>query len=148
MTCSLAMLGQGVFYLMIAIWIDHVQCTKFKKTGGQDGKLQPQLDVNADIIEHEKVVRNEENDSQYQIRAVDLRKTYKETNIQAVCGNTFGVKQGEIFGLLGPNGAGKSTTFGMMCLDIAKTSGVAKVLRKRVEEIDVLKEGSYIGLCP
>jgi ABC-type multidrug transport system ATPase subunit len=56
---------------------------------------------------------------------VDLRKTYTENNLQAVCGNTFGIKKGEIFGLLGPNGAGKSTTFSMMCLDIAKTSGEA-----------------------
>jgi ABC-2 type transport system ATP-binding protein len=58
------------------------------------------------------------------------------------------VKKGEIFGLLGPNGAGKSTTFSMMCLDIPKTSGEAKVLQRRVEDIDVLAEGPYIGLCP
>ena len=58
------------------------------------------------------------------------------------------MKKGEIFGLLGPNGAGKSTTFSMMCLDIPKTSGDAKVLHKRVEDIDVLVDGPYIGLCP
>jgi len=51
-------------------------------------------------------------------------------------------------GLLGPNGAGKSTTFSMMCLDIPKTSGEAKVLDTKVEDIDVLAQGSYIGLCP
>ena len=65
----------------------------------------------------------------------------------AVCGNTFGVRKGEILGLLGPNGAGKSTTFSMMCLEISKTSGEARVLNSKVEEINVLKQGCYIGLC-
>lgn len=58
------------------------------------------------------------------------------------------MKKGEIFGLLGPNGAGKSTTFSMMCLDSPKTSGEAKILNKRVEDIDVLHDGPFIGLCP
>jgi len=43
----------------------------------------------------------------------------------AVCSNTFGVRQGEVFGLLGPNGAGKSTTFAMMALQTPITSGKA-----------------------
>lgn len=51
----------------------------------------------------------------------------------AVCGNTFGVRKGEILGMLGPNGAGKSTTFSMMCLDIPKTSGEARVMNSEVE---------------
>lgn len=115
--------------------------------GGKDGMLQPQLQVYSDIIDHDKEVRGARTDT-YQIRAVDLKKTYRETNLQAVCGNTFGIKKGEIFGLLGPNGAGKSTTFSMMCLDIAKTSGDAQVLGKDVEDINILEEGPYIGLCP
>jgi ABC-2 type transport system ATP-binding protein len=38
----------------------------------------------------------------------DLRKSYGK--IEAVCGISFEIASGEIFGLLGPNGAGKTTT--------------------------------------
>ena len=38
----------------------------------------------------------------------DLRKRYE--GVQAACGVSFEVQDGEIFGLLGPNGAGKTTT--------------------------------------
>jgi len=34
-----------------------------------------------------------------------------------VCGNTLGVRKGEVLGLLGPNGAGKSSTFSMLSMD-------------------------------
>ena len=106
------------------------------------------MQVYTDVIEHEKDVKNPANDGDYYIKAVDLKKTYASTKLQAVCGNTFGIKKGEIFGLLGPNGAGKSTTFSMLTLDEAKTTGECKVIQKRVEDLNVLEEGSYIGLCP
>jgi len=64
--------------------------------------------------------------------------TKKFGDFTAVDAIDFSVRRGESFGLLGPNGAGKSTTFSMMCLDIPKTSGEAKVLQRRVEDIDVL----------
>jgi ABC-2 type transport system ATP-binding protein len=42
------------------------------------------------------------------IRAEDLYKSYGP--VEALCGVTFDVSEGEVFGLLGPNGAGKTTT--------------------------------------
>jgi ABC-type multidrug transport system ATPase subunit len=36
----------------------------------------------------------------------------------------------------------------MLTLDEAKTAGECMVIQKRVEDVDVLAEGSYIGLCP
>lgn len=38
----------------------------------------------------------------------DLHKRYDE--VEAACGVSFDIQDGEIFGLLGPNGAGKTTT--------------------------------------
>jgi ABC-type multidrug transport system ATPase subunit len=77
-----------------------------------------------------------------------LKKTYPKATHQAITGNTFGVRKGEIFGMLGPNGAGKSTTFSIMALDIPKTSGYAEVLNTRVEDLNILEQGPWIGLCP
>jgi ABC-2 type transport system ATP-binding protein len=42
------------------------------------------------------------------IQAEDLYKTYG--SVTALCGVSFAVEEGEVFGLLGPNGAGKTTT--------------------------------------
>src|SRR5215470_20068535 len=49
----------------------------------------------------------------------DLHKSYGA--VPAVCGVSFGVRRGEVFGLLGPNGAGKTTILetveGMLPID-------------------------------
>jgi len=42
------------------------------------------------------------------VQVQDLRKNYGP--VEALCGVSFEVREGEVFGLLGPNGAGKTTT--------------------------------------
>ncbi len=64
--------------------------------------------------------------SEYAIQAQDLRKHFGD--MQAVCGVSFGVPVGEIFGLLGPNGAGKSTTISMLSGLLAPTDGDATIM--------------------
>lgn len=51
----------------------------------------------------------------------NLAKTYGTT--PAVCGISFSIVRGEIFGLLGPNGAGKSTTISMLAGLVEPTGG-------------------------
>src|SRR5438874_2107339 len=71
------------------------------------------------------------------IEAVDLQRTYKTSTgtfrrrsveVEAVCGVTFAVEHGELFGLLGPNGAGKTTTIKMLITLLLPTAGSARVL--------------------
>jgi ABC-2 type transport system ATP-binding protein len=42
----------------------------------------------------------------------NIAKRFK--NVEAVCGISFSVRKGELFGFLGPNGAGKTTTINML----------------------------------
>ena len=59
------------------------------------------------------------------IEVTDLVKSYGD--VEAVCGVSFTVPPGEVFGFLGPNGAGKSTTINMLCTLARPTSGAARV---------------------
>lgn len=59
------------------------------------------------------------------LSVTDLRKTFDQ--FEAVCGLSFSVAGGEIFGLLGPNGAGKTTALRMLVGLLAPTSGKAWV---------------------
>jgi ABC-2 type transport system ATP-binding protein len=56
----------------------------------------------------------------------DLRKTFPG-GVEAVCGVSFEIAEGEAFGLLGPNGAGKTTTMQMLGTLLAPTAGTAVV---------------------
>ena len=89
----------------------------------------------------------QEHDQKYQIKAVNLNKTYPGATVQAVCSNSFGIQNGEVLGLLGPNGAGKSTTFSMVCMQTSITAGNALLMQKEVNELDENELGKYIGKC-
>jgi hypothetical protein len=65
--CSMTNLGQAFIYLALAIWKDYADCNKFKKSGGQDGRMQPQLNVYQDIVDHEKEVKLQSHSDKYQI---------------------------------------------------------------------------------
>lgn len=55
----------------------------------------------------------------------DLVKRYPGSTEPSVCGASFAIQQGEIFGFLGPNGAGKTTTISMLSCLLKPTGGDA-----------------------
>lgn len=71
------------------------------------------------------------------IRAEGLRKVFRGPrgkSHEAVCGATFSVAEGEIFGLLGPNGAGKTTLLRMLGTIISPTSGECWIAGTKASE--------------
>jgi len=66
------------------------------------------------------------------IEVHELRKTYRtpfrRRRVEALCGVSFRVEVGTIFGFVGPNGAGKTTTIRTLMGLIRPTSGTAKIL--------------------
>jgi ABC-2 type transport system ATP-binding protein len=66
------------------------------------------------------------------IRVQNLRKRYG--TIEAVCGISLVVGEGEIFGLIGPDGAGKTTTFQILAGVMEATSGTAEVFGRPARE--------------
>lgn len=79
-----------------------------------------------------------EDSDQYCIFVEDVRKRYKNNQIDALDGISFKVEYGKIFGFLGPNGAGK-TTINILTTLIRPSSGKVKIFDK-----DVLKYGLEI----
>ena len=110
------------------------------------------LDVRDDVKQHVEEVRASgqfsQGDSQsFQIKAVDLCKTYPGAERKAVCSNTFGARSGEVFGLLGPNGAGKSTTFSMIAMQLPISDGRAELMSHEVGNFPLTEMGKFFGQC-
>jgi ABC-type lipopolysaccharide export system ATPase subunit len=62
-------------------------------------------------------LKNLDKDKPWMLTAVDMHKVHPGKGLHAVCGNTLGIKKGQVVGLLGPNGAGKSTSFSILSMD-------------------------------
>jgi ABC-2 type transport system ATP-binding protein len=58
------------------------------------------------------------------------------------------VEGGEVFGLLGPNGAGKTTTLKLLFRLIFPTSGTARLLGKRLDDLAVRSRVAYLPENP
>lgn len=66
------------------------------------------------------------------IRVQNLWKRYG--TVEAVCGISLDIRQGEIFGLIGPDGAGKTSTFQMLSGVMEPTSGEVSMLGHSAQE--------------
>jgi len=74
-----------------------------------------------------------------------FRQGFWRKRVEALCGVTFSVPRGCIFGFLGPNGAGKTTTIKILTGLIASSSGRATLMGKQVPAPDVMK---HVGFLP
>ncbi len=76
-----------------------------------------------------------------------LVKRYRGSDVPAVDGLDFTVREGEIFGLLGPNGAGKTTAISIICTVLRPTAGSVSIC-----SVDISKNPSearkLFGLAP
>lgn len=68
------------------------------------------------------------------IEIKNITKDFK--NKKALCGISFQVHQGEIFGFLGPSGAGKTTTIKILTSQLLPSSGEGKVFDKDIYSLD------------
>lgn len=84
------------------------------------------------------------------LRAKGLSKTYrkKTKRVSALCGLSFDLPRGEVFGFLGPNGAGKSTTIKILTGQIRATSGEAELLGHPVGAVAARQRLGYLPENP
>ena len=54
-----------------------------------------------------------------------LTKSYNKGKVKALCGLTFDVEEGEIYGIIGPDGAGKTTLFRILATLLNADEGTA-----------------------
>ena len=130
--------------MTLNILIDQWKWYGYRKRGGHVGADPPLLDVEQDVRDHENEVKA---GNDYQIKAVDLCKTYPKAPRMSVCSNTFGARKGEVYGLLGPNGAGKSTTFNMISMQLPITSGHAELMGQEIQDFPLRELGKFFGQC-
>jgi ABC-2 type transport system ATP-binding protein len=75
--------------------------------------------------------------------AKTFRKPFSGKRVDAVCGVSFEVRRGEIFGFLGPNGAGKTTAIKMLMGLVAPTAGTMEILGVRAPSPDVMRRVGF-----
>ncbi len=73
----------------------------------------------------------------------DLSKSFSD--VKAVDGISFSVKEGELFAFLGLNGAGKSTTISIICGNLTKDTGVVLVDGVDIDK-DIFSVKSTLGV--
>jgi ABC-2 type transport system ATP-binding protein len=82
------------------------------------------------------------------IEIADLRKSYRNgllrRSFPALCGVTFRVERGEIFGLLGPNGAGKTTLIKVLLGIVRRSGGDALLLGRPAGNVESRLKVGYL----
>jgi ABC-2 type transport system ATP-binding protein len=68
--------------------------------------------------------------------------------VRALDGLTLQVARGEIFGFLGPNGAGKTTTFKLLLRLLYPTTGTARILGCRLDDLAMRRHIGYLAEQP
>ena len=65
--------------------------------------------------------------SEFAVEALNITRSFKDGEVQALGGVSLQVPRGEVFGLLGPNGSGKTTMVRILSTILRPTSGTAIV---------------------
>ncbi|XP_049270001.1 phospholipid-transporting ATPase ABCA3-like [Rhipicephalus sanguineus] len=136
----LVMATEGVLLFALVVWRD--------KRWRNDGDLEVQGDLDADVIAERELVQRELRTGLNPIRNAvivdNVQKRYGR--VHAVRGVSLAVRPGECIGLLGANGAGKSTTFRMLAAVTRPSEGDA-YMSQAVLSRDPRQWQSAIGYC-
>ena len=73
------------------------------------------------------------------VSANHLTKSYNKGKVKSLCGLTFEVKEGEIYGIIGPDGAGKTTLFRILATLLTADEGTATL-----DGLDTLRDYKQI----
>ena len=134
---------QGFFFIIITMILDYDRSRKFRKPRENKAKItHPYIEPNEDVLIHEEIVKENNQEDEWMLRAVDLEMIYPSNGLRAVAPCTFGVPKGTVMGLLGPNGAGKSSTFSMLAMDLARSSGYGEIMGLSIAEISLRTHGN------
>src|SRR3954462_1617588 len=81
-----------------------------------------------------------ETSSEYAVRTIDVKRTYKmgTETVQALKGVTVSIDRGEYISIMGPSGSGKSTLFNMIGGLDKPTSG-----KVYIDEVDIAQLDAY-----
>ncbi|KAL4240022.1 ATP-binding cassette sub- A member 12 [Mactra antiquata] len=137
---------EGFIFFVITIWMDSTFCCSREHI--DDVKDKRNDDIDDDVRSEMK--RIDSGHCREDVVIVrDIHKVYdtKKSEVRAVNGLSFGVRQGQCFGLLGINGAGKSTTFNILTGMLQSSYGSAFILNKRIEP-GTSTLGDNLGYCP
>ena len=77
--------------------------------------------------------------SDFAVEALNITRSFKDGEVQALGGVSLQVPRGEVFGLLGPNGSGKTTMVRILSTILKPTSGSATV-----NGFDVVKQADAV----
>jgi ABC-2 type transport system ATP-binding protein len=87
------------------------------------------------------------------VETSDLTKDYyvgffRKRPRRALDGLNLRVERGEVFGLLGPNGAGKTTTLKILLRLVFPTSGTARILGRKLDDVAMHARVGYLPENP
>ena len=136
---------QFVIYSLLNVYSFRINFNLINRLENDDFD-ENELDENV-FNERERLLTRNRIDVEDPLICLDLVKTYRGEQTNAIDHLTFSMKQGECFALLGLNGAGKSSLYKMLVGLVDSTQGEI-YLNGQLVERRLFSNEKHIGYCP